>query len=285
MPPLPESIDAHQHFWRYDPVAYDWIDESMRAIRRDFLPPDLTPLATACGIAGSVAVQARQSLAETDWLLDLAAAHPHLIRGVVGWVPLRERGSAIDEILDTYANRPALKGVRHVLQGEPDDYFSSPAFHAALDRLAPHGLTYDLLIFARQLPLGIALVDRHPDLPVVLDHIAKPVVSGPPPENWKRDLRELARRENVMCKFSGVVTEVPGWAWSPTLLHPYFDAVLEIFGPRRLMFGSDWPVCQVAADYQDWHRFVADCVSPLSADERAAILGGNAARFYNLSPA
>ncbi len=285
MSPLSEFIDAHQHFWRYDPVAYDWIDESMRAIRRDFLPADLAPLITACGVAGSVAVQARQSLAETDWLLDLAAAHPNLVRGVVGWVPLRDHGSAIEEILDTYAGRRALKGVRHVLQGEPDDYFSAPSFHAGLERLAPRGLTYDLLIFARQLPLGIALVDRHPNLPVVLDHIAKPVVSGPPPKAWINDLRTLARRDHVMCKFSGVVTEVPGWAWTPALLRPYFDTVLEIFGPRRLMFGSDWPVCQVAAHYLNWHQFVAECVSPLSTDERAAILGGNATRFYNLSSA
>lgn len=277
------TIDAHQHFWHYDPVAYDWIDDAMRALRRDFLPSDLAPLAAAAGVAGTVAVQARQSLAETDWLLDLAVAHPELIRGVVGWLPLREHGAAIDGLLDRFAGRSALKGLRHVLQGEPDDYFSAPDFHAALDRLAPRGLSYDLLVFARQLPLGIALADRHPDLPIVLDHIAKPVVAGLPPAEWLRDLHALARRPNVLCKFSGVVTEVPGWRWTPALLRPYFDAALVAFGPRRLMFGSDWPVCQVAADYADWHHFVTDCAAPLSADERAAILGGNATRFYRLA--
>ncbi len=279
------TIDAHQHFWHYDPVAYDWIDDSMRVIRRDFLPADLAPLAASAGVHGTIAVQARQSLAETDWLLSLAATHPDLIRGVVGWLPLREHGAAIDALLDAYAARPALKGLRHVLQGEADAYFSDSSFHAALARLAPRGLTYDLLILARQLPLGIALADRHPGLPIVLDHIAKPVVSGLPPADWLRNLYELARRPHVLCKFSGVVTEVPGWRWTPDLLRPYFDAALAAFGPRRLLFGSDWPVCQVAADYLDWHRFVAACVAPLSADERAAILGGNAARFYRLPTA
>ena len=144
------------------------------------------------------------------------------------------------------------------------------------------GLSYDLLVFARQLPAAIALVDRHPALPVVLDHIAKPVVQGPPSVEWVHNLNELARRPQVSCKFSGVVTEVPGWQWTPELLRPYFDAALEAFGPSRLMFGSDWPVCQVAASYADWHRFVVTCVAPLSAGERAAILGGNATRFYRL---
>ena len=276
------KIDSHQHFWSYDPVHYDWIDASMRSIRRDFLPADLAPLATAVGITGTVAVQARQSLIETDWLLDLADVHPSLIKGVVGWVPLREHGALIGPILDAYAGRPALKGVRHVLQGEPDAYLADPSFNTALAQLAPRGLTYDLLVFARQLPAAIALVDRHPGLPIVLDHIAKPVVQGPPPAEWVKQLRELARRPHACCKLSGVVTEVPGWQWTPGLLRPYFDIALEAFGPSRLMFGSDWPVCQVAANYADWHRFVETCVAPLSVSERTAILGENAVRFYRL---
>lgn len=276
------KIDAHQHFWSYDPVQYDWIDDSMRAIRRDFLPADLAPLAAAAGISGTVAVQARQSLAETDWLLSLAEAHPDLVRGVVGWVPLRERGADIGAVLENYSARPALKGVRHVLQGEPDAYFDDPAFNAALAVLPAHGLSYDLLVFARQLPAALRLVDRHPGLPIVLDHIAKPVVQGPPSASWERDLRELARRDHVCCKFSGVVTEAPGWTWSTELVRAYFDVALEAFGPRRLMFGSDWPVCLVASGYAIWHGCVEACVAPLSADERAAILGGNAARFYRI---
>lgn len=275
-------IDAHQHFWSYTPAAYDWISESMQAIRRDFLPADLAPLAAAAGITGTVAVQARQSLEETDWLLALAASHPALVRGVVGWVPLREQGAGIAALLDSYATRPAFKGVRHVLQGEPDLYMADASFNAALAELPSRSLSYDLLVLARQLPAALALVDRHPNLPVVLDHIAKPVVSGPPPADWIKNLRALGRREHVCCKFSGVVTEVPGWQWTPDLLRPYFDAALEAFGPSRLMFGSDWPVCQVASDYLDWHRFVTACVAPLSDSERTAILGGNATRFYRL---
>lgn len=276
------KIDAHQHFWRYSATDYDWIDDTMSALRRDFLPADLAPLAARAGITGTVAVQARQSLAESDWLLALAETRPDLVRGVVGWVPLRARGSLVGITLDAYAARPAFKGVRHVLQAEPDAYPADPAFNAALAELPRRGLTYDLLVFARQLPAAIALVDRHPDLPVVLDHIAKPVVQGPPPAEWLKNLRELARRPRIHCKFSGVVTEVPGRRWTPDLLRPYFDAALEAFGPDRLMFGSDWPVCQVAADYLDWHRFVETCVAPLSDSERAAILGGNATRFYRL---
>lgn len=255
----------------------------MRTIQRDFLPSHLAPLAAQAGLSGTVAVQARQSLAETNWLLDLADAHPELIRGVVGWLPLREQGPAIAATLDTYASRPALKGVRHVLQGEPDAYMADPAFNAALDTLPSRSLAYDLLVFARQLPSALALVDRHPGLTIVLDHIAKPVVQGPPPADWIKNLRELARRPHVACKFSGVVTEVPGWQWTPSLLLPYFDAALDAFGPSRLLFGSDWPVCQVAADYLDWHRFVENCVAPLNASEQSAILGGNATRLYRLA--
>ncbi len=255
----------------------------MRVIRRDFLPADLAPLAASAGIAGTVAVQARQSLDETEWLLDLAEANPALVRGVVGWVPLRAYGRLIGTTLGSFAGRPAFKGVRHVLQGEPDAYVEDPAFNAAVAELPARGLSYDLLVFARQLPAALGFVDRHPDLSVVLDHIAKPVVQGPPPAEWVKHLCELGRRERVHCKFSGVVTEVPGWKWTPELLRPYFEVVLEAFGPERVMFGSDWPVCQVAAGYLDWHRFVEDCVAPLSAGERAAILGGNAARFYRLT--
>ncbi|HLP01551.1 MAG TPA: amidohydrolase family protein [Opitutaceae bacterium] len=274
-------IDAHQHFWRYDPTEYDWIDDSMAAIRRDFLPEDLVPLLAATGLDGSVAVQARQSVRETEWLLAFAAAYPQ-IKGVIGWVPLAERGARIGAVLDRYAAEPAFKGVRHVLQAEPDTYFEHDGFNAALREVAARGLTYDLLVFARQLPAALAWTDRHPELRTVVDHIAKPVVQGPPPSAWRTSIRELARREHVCCKLSGVVTEVPGWRWTPELLRPYFEIVLEAFGPQRLMFGSDWPVCLVATEYARWAEFVAECVAPLSPAERAAILGETATAFYRL---
>lgn len=275
-------IDAHQHFWRYSAADYDWISDDMRAIRRDFLPPDLAPLLAAAQLDGSVAVQARQSLVETDWLLELADSASS-IKGVVGWLPLAREGASIGRLLDHYCTHRRFKGVRHVLQAEPDTYFSGPGFNAALREVAARGLSYDLLIFGRQLPAALAWVDRHPALRIVLDHIAKPIVSGPPPAEWRTHLRELARRPNVFCKFSGVVTEVPGWQWSADLVRPYFEVVLEAFGPHRLMFGSDWPVCLVAADYARWHATVDAFVQPLSRDERDAILGGTAATAYQLS--
>lgn len=277
------KIDAHQHFWIYDPTSYDWITDDMRSIRRDFLPENLAPLIEAEGIVGTVAVQARQSLQETDWLLELAEAHPDVIKGVVGWVPLQDRGERIGEVLDRYADAERLKGVRHVLQGEEEEYMAGRSFNDALKRGGERGLSYDLLIHGRQLAAAKGLVDRHPGVPFVLDHIAKPEIAGAPPPEWVRGIRSLAERPHVACKFSGVVTEVRGWKWTAELLRPYFDVVLEAFGAGRLMFGSDWPVCQVATTYHEWHRFVEDCVASLSPDEQNAILGGNAVRFYRLT--
>ncbi|MBW8780500.1 MAG: amidohydrolase family protein [Verrucomicrobia bacterium] len=276
------KIDAHQHFWRYSASDYGWIDDTMQALRRDFQVADLAPSLASAGIEGTVAVQARQSLIETDWLLSLASAHP-LIKGVVGWVPLREQGSSVGATLDRYTRHPAFKGVRHVLQGEADTYMADDAFNAGLREVTARGLTYDLLVLARQLPATEELVARHPEQSFVLDHIAKPVVQGPPPAEWCKHIRALARHPRVFCKFSGVVTEVPGREWTSELLRPYFEVVLEAFGPHRLMFGSDWPVCLVASDYLRWHRFVEACTANLTPAERAAILGGNATAFYKLA--
>lgn len=274
-------LDAHQHFWRYSRAEYGWIDESMRSIQRDFLPDDLASSLAHAGMQGSITIQARQTVAETEWLLELAAAHEQ-IKGVVGWVPLAEHGGRIGALLDRFVAHPKFRGVRHVLQAEPDSYFGDTGFNQALQEVAARGLTYDLLIYARQLPAALAWVDRHPQLPIVVDHIAKPVVQGPPPPAWCQQIRELAKRERVCCKFSGVATEVPGWHWTPELLRPYFDEVLDAFGPDRLMFGSDWPVCLVATDYARWHGFVVECLASLSPNERDAILGGTAATFYRL---
>lgn len=274
-------IDAHQHFWRYSPEEYSWIDDSMRAIRRDFLPADLAPALASAQLDGSIAVQARQSIDETDWLLALANSSPG-IKGVVGWVPLAAEGANIRRVLDRYDGQTRLKGVRHVLQAEPDAYFSSPGFNTALHEIARRNLSYDLLVYARQLPAALAWIDRHPNLRVVVDHIAKPVVDGVPRPEWRAQMRELARRPNVFCKFSGVVTETPHWRWSVGQIRPYFETVLEAFGAQRLMFGSDWPVCLVAADYARWFATVESLVQPLSTTERDAIFGGTATAFYHL---
>lgn len=276
-------IDAHQHFWKYTAEEYAWLDDGMASLRRDFLPQELAVIYGENGVDGSVAVQARQTVAETEWLLRLADEKP-LIKGVVGWVPLAEQGARVGELLDRFAAHPRFKGVRHVLQAEPESYFSQPSFDAALRETAARGLSYDLLIYARQIDASLPLVDRHPSLSVILDHIAKPVVQGHPPQAWRAGLRDLARRPNVCCKFSGVVTEVPGWRWTVELLKPYFEAALEAFGPSRLMFGSDWPVCLVAADYARWLGFVRECVAPLAPAERQAILGGTAEKIYRLKP-
>ena len=253
----------------------------MESLRRDFLPADLQGALGAARFDGTIAVQARQSVAETDWLLDLARQSP-FIRGVVGWVPLAEKGRAIDALLDRYCTHPRFKGVRHVLQAEPAEYFEHAGFNDALREVAGHDLVYDLLIRSAQLPAALAWVDRHPDLRIVLDHIAKPIVSGPPPKIWRDQIRELARRPRVFCKFSGVTTEVPGWRWTSDLVRPYFEVVLEAFGPERLMFGSDWPVCLVATSYRDWAQTTEAFVQSLSSTARDAILGGTAAAVYQL---
>jgi L-fuconolactonase len=275
------KIDAHHHFWRYTPEEFGWIGGDMGAIRRNFQPADLAPQLAAANVAGTVVVQARQLLEETVQLLEHAQCHS-FIKGVVGWAPLID--PKVAGLLDQLHEETKFKGVRHVLQGEPDAYMADPAFNAGLRAVAAHGLSYDLLVRAPQLPAAIALVDRHPNLPFVLDHIAKPVITGAPPAEWRRDLAELARRPNVCCKFSGLVTEVLGPEWTPGLLWPYFDAALAAFGAGRLMAGSDWPVCLVATEYTRWDRFVESCVTGLAPAERQAILGGTATKFYRLTP-
>jgi L-fuconolactonase len=226
-------------------------------------------------------VQARQKVAETRWLLELATCCP-LIRGVVGWVPLAQ--PEVSAALDEFAAEPLLKGVRHVIQEEPaPDFLTGNAFNRGLRAITARGLTYDLLIKASQLPGTIAFVDRHPRQVFILDHIAKPVFDPTSRPTWRKQIAELARRENVYCKFSGVVTEVPDWRGTLPLIRQYFEIVVEAFSPRRLMFGSDWPVCLAAAHYDEWLAVVDRCTEPLSTDERARILGGTATEAYHLN--
>jgi len=274
------KIDAHQHFWRYTPEEYGWIDEAMQAIRANFLPENLLPVLSANGIDGTVVVQARQVLEETRWLLQLAGQYEQ-IKGVVGWVPLSHPDVA--DLLGEFSQDPHFKGVRHVVQAETDPAFlDGPGFNAGLRAATKLGLSYDLLIVAGQLPAAIKLVDRHPQQLFVLDHLAKPEIHGAPPAMWCQNLRQLALRPNVTCKLSGLVTEVPGWKWTPELLRPYVEVVLEAFGPRRLMFGSDWPVCLVASTYAQWMEFVRRGTESLSLDERDRLFGGTAAETYRL---
>jgi L-fuconolactonase len=276
-------IDAHHHFWKYSAEEYGWIDDSLATLRRDFLPADLHATITAAGVDAALSVQARQSLEETAWLLDMAEQHDFLA-GVVGWVPLVDPG--VGEILDRLVHRPKLKAVRHIVQGEPDDRFLlRDDFNRGIREVTARGLVYDILIYERHLLVAIEFVDRHPNQRFVLDHIAKPRVRDGVIEPWRANLRELARRENVVCKLSGVATEADFLRLTPAnrdQLRPYMNAALEAFGPRRIMFGSDWPVCLAAIPYGDWFHMVHDAIGGFSESEQEWVLGRTAAAAYAL---
>jgi L-fuconolactonase len=273
-------IDAHQHFWRYRARDYGWIGPGMDVLRRDYLPPDLRPLQQAVSIEGTVAVQARQIVEETRWLLELADQYA-FVKGVVGWVDLRS--PRLEEQLERFSAHPRLRGVRHVVHDEPDDEFMlREDFVRGIGMLAAFGLTYDLLLFPRHLGLACDLVARFPEQPFVLDHIAKPPIKLGVLEPWAEDLRRLAAYSNVCCKVSGMVTEADWQSWKPADLRPYLDEVFEAFGADRIMVGSDWPVCTVAATYAQAIQAVADYVSQLSEAEQAWVMGETAARFYGL---
>jgi L-fuconolactonase len=274
-------IDAHQHFWRYDPAAYAWIDDDMRAIRRDCLPGEAQREMTATGFDACVAVQARQTLEETRWLLALADAYPW-IAGVVGWIDLRADDARRQ--LELVADHPKLVGVRHIVQSEPDDRFMlQPAFCRGLALLEEFGLAYDILVYSRQMPAAVELVQRFARQRFVLDHLGKPDIRHGGLCAWERDLRALAQCPNVSAKLSGLVTEANWDAWTPGDLRPYLDVAFDCFGAERLMIGSDWPVCSVAAGYARVMAVVSDYIADRPAHERDAVLGGNAQRFWNLN--
>jgi L-fuconolactonase len=273
-------IDAHQHFWKYSRAAYDWINDEMTILQRDFVPSDLQPLLAAQGFDGSIAVQACQTIEETQWLLSLAEEND-CIKGVVGWVDLCSRD--LPAQLDDLAERPKLVGVRHVVQAEPDDEFMlRKDFQRGIERLADHGLAYDLLLYPRHLPVAVKLVEQFPQQRFVLDHIAKPRIADRVLEPWARDIRELAKHENVLCKLSGMVTEARWRQWKPEDYRPYLDVVFEAFGPERLMIGSDWPVCTLSATYSETIGIVDDSIQQFSTAAQEQIFGENCARFYEL---
>jgi L-fuconolactonase len=278
------NIDSHQHFWSYSAAEYPWIGDGMERLARDYLPVDLEAPAAAAGIGGTVAVQARQTLEETRWLLDLAVHHS-LIRGVVGWVDLRSPAVA-GQLAECVAQKKFV-GVRHVVQDEPDPRFLvGEEFIRGLKQLHPLGLTYDLLLYPQQLPAAVELVASLPEQPFVLDHLAKPrIKTWTKPgdmDPWRHDIEALAKQKNVCCKLSGLVTEAAWRQWRPADFTPYLDVALTAFGPERLMFGSDWPVCLLSGDYAEVAGIIKDFVAQLSAVEQAAIWGGTATRFYGL---
>ncbi len=275
------KIDSHHHLWAINDTDYVWMSEDHATIRRDFLSADLDTALDSAGLDGSVVVQARQMLVETEWLLQVAEQNPR-IKGVVGWVPLCE--NAGEPHLERFSAHSKLAGVRHVVHDEPDDNFIlRPDFNQGIRKLREYGLVYDVLIFWKHLPQTIQFVDQHPDQVFVVDHIAKPRIRrGEFDKEWAAGIRDLALRENVACKISGMLTEVRGPDWDFEMLRPYFETVHEAFGASRIMFGSDWPVCLLRNGYADWAGLAGQWAATLSSDEQSAFWGGNAERIYGL---
>jgi L-fuconolactonase len=281
MPTQPRKIDAHHHLWHYTPEEYEWISEKMMLLRRDFLRNDLRAALRSANVDATIAVQARQTVEETQWLLACADEMP-AIAAVVGWLPLK--ADNLSELLDV-VHSPRLAGLRHVVQGEPDGFLDDPAFDRGIAHLAPRGLTYDVLIFERQLVEAIRFVDRHPQQEFVLDHAAKPRIAAGELEPWATHIRDLAQRPNICCKLSGLVTEADWTAWNLATLRPYLDICVEAFGSDRLLAGSDWPVCLVASSYAGWWAVLEEYFATFSASEKEKIFGANAAAFYHLPAA
>ena len=278
---MTRRIDAHHHLWRYTAEEYEWIDRSMTRLQRDYTPADLSQAIASAGIDGTIAVQARQSMDETHDLLSLAETHP-FIEAVVGWAPIAD--AEFPSRLERLAAHPKLKGLRHVIQSEPDDDFILGGdFNRGIATMQPSGLVYEILIYERHLPQTIKFVDAHPNQTFVLDHVAKPRIREHILSPWRERIHELARRENVFCKVSGMTTEADWQSWTEASLHPYLDRVFEAFGPSRLMMGSDWPVCLLATEYAQWFDLLDRYAAKLSQHEREQFQGGTAIRVYGLN--
>jgi L-fuconolactonase len=275
-------IDAHHHFWRYNEQDFGWITPEQSVLRADFLPEQLKAECDAVGVDGVISVQARTKIDETNALLEFAD-ECSFIAGVVGWVDLRSPD--VSSVLDKYRHHLRFVGVREICQGAADEeYFDHPAFNRGVEELTRRGLTYDILIFPHQLRSAIRFVDRHPTQSFVVDHCAKPPICRSRfAQDWANELSELALRENLFCKFSGLTTEIrEGAGWNAELLRPYFDIVIAAFGPHRVMFGSDWPVSIQSTSYEAWIVACKSLIAPLTAAEQSAILGDTALSFYGL---
>jgi len=277
-------IDSHHHFWKYNTDDYAWISDDMTALQRDCLVPELENDLDLCGVDQVISVQARCSEQENQFLLEQAKNSDNLVAGIVAWAPLTSENMRL--FLDQYINEPLIKGIREIIQGTPEEQFlNNPDFDHGIRELTHRDLTFDLLVFHDQLPAAIAFADRHPNQRIVLNHCGKPPIrSGDFPKSWARNIRELARRPHVYCKFSGLMTEIQdrGNELDTDLIRPYFDTVLKAFGPERLMFGSDWPVALLGTTYPAWLNIVDDLIHPLSEDEKSAIHTDTATDFYQI---
>ncbi len=274
------KIDAHQHFWTYDPEKLPWIGEDLGVLKNDFLPQDLEPLLQQHGLDGCVAVQASQTELETHFLLDLSADHP-FIKGVVGWVDLEAKD--LETKLDAYLPFRKLKGFRHILQDEEDpNYILRPQFLEGISTLGKRGYSYDILVFPHQMPGVLKALEELPEMPIVLDHIAKPLIKEGKMQPWKDHLIAIAEFPHVYCKLSGMVTENKWRGWKKEEFYPYLEVAIEAFGEDRLMFGSDWPVCLLAASYEEVVEVVKSYYASNSTPGLDKMMGTNADRFYRL---
>ena len=273
------TIDAHQHFWKYHVATHGWIDDAMAVIRKDFVPADLEPVLLQHQIDGCIAVQADQTNDETNFLLQLAAENS-FIKGIVGWIDLR--AADIDEHLQYYKQFSAVKGFRHVLQGEDPAFMLQPAFLNGIAALQQYQFTYDVLVFPKHLKAVLELIKKFPDQLFVIDHIAKPFIQAGLMDDWKKDIELLASFNNVYCKISGMVTEADYQHWKQADFIPYLDVVVNAFGTKRIMYGSDWPVCLVAASYEKMLGIVKDYFASFTLTEQQDFFGNNATAFYQL---
>jgi len=273
-------IDTHHHLWSYDRKAYGWIDDSMGILRRDYLPEELEAELAGAAVSGTVVVQARQTVEETKWLLSVAETTPWIL-GVVGWLDLRS--GTLNNSLDLFAPHPKLVGIRHVLQDEPDrDFMLNPSFMEGIAQLEARRLTYDILIYHDQLEQAAKLVSSFPHQKFVLDHMAKPPIRQGGWQPWKRGMEALARHSNVWCKISGLVTEADHAQWNYETLLPYLDAAVQAFGAERMMVGSDWPVCRLAAEYGEVMAIPQRYFASWSREEQQKIFQRNAMDCYEL---
>ena len=272
-------IDTHQHFWSYDPKIHDWINEDMKVIRKDFLPADLAPILKENKVDGCIAVQADQTDTETQILIREANQNS-FIKGVVGWVNLKDK--EIEEKLEEYSNETNLKGFRHIIQAEPKGFMLDASFQKGLSALAKYNYTYDLLIYETQLAEANTLIKQLPELPIVIDHIAKPNIKKGDSDDWKKEIKAIAQYPNLYCKISGMATEAHWDTWTMDTLKPYIDTVVEAFGTERIMFGSDWPVCLVASSYEKWLKGLQNYFNTFSISEQEAFFANNAINFYKL---
>ncbi len=272
-------IDSHVHFWKYDRTRLEWIDRNMKVLQKDYLPTDIASTLRRNDIDGVVAVQAEQSEVETLFLVELAQTNP-IIKAVVGWVDLQNEN--VEQRLEYFSSNSIIRGYRHIAQDEPDDFFYRAEFRRGLTAVFERGLSYDILVYARQLKAAADLVEAFPGERFVLDHCGKPEIRSKKIDDWKQHIRALAAHQNVYCKLSGLFTEAEWKSWSAGDFYPYLDVVFEAFGTDRLMFGTDWPVMLLSGMYVQWKSLLEKYMENMHEEAKENVFGGNAQRFYQV---